>query len=779
MPSGSIPATPSKPGEDPERFSSAAEVISLAAQLFGADQKRSVLRGQVISLYSGAPVYPLAKLQQMGQAWRARTNYRGLEGVISENCTLDYDVETQGEQIVCIYLDFGEGQQRKDWERIMADEFKWMFQKRWKSFNYHIPKRQFNKNLHGLGIHIWPEDHTGNWIPRTPSSGEVLFPDDCPFNFTEEGDFFMLRDFVPSYKLRGYIRNKKEAEALGWNTEIAWKALTLLDKQEGRNRYGNAQADWLARQYEQGDIGYWATRQSGVYINSVFVREYETGRVSQYSTAEGLDLNKYLYKKRNKYADWPIEIFPYDIGNGNIHSVKGLGDRTKDFFEMINRMKNAGVDQIMISAYPNMKQLIQNMDPDKMKLAKIGGLNWLPYGAEPQVIQFPDLEKGLLAMQQDLMQNMVQNNRSAGGQVQIEQKDRMTSEEYQMRSQDMNHLSTASMAMHKSRMDSFYNRIIQQCAKPSGSKQEWAVIAREWRERCMRRGVPMEAFGHIAEVEASLAYGKGSASARINAFSTLMQSPVYLQGSADRQIALERSFTGALLGQSAVDQYCRSADDNEIPDGDDSFAVQENNALAQGGEALAAPRQNQIDHLRIHFGKVAEIVQAQQQGQADPQQAYAAVVAFGRHTKEHLDFLHQNPMKAQDFKFFFNQWQQLSRMADKMRADLESAAEATPPEQQVSEKLQIGLANAQANQQVGMFKAQNSAQLKMRQQMHREAMDQQKLLAQQEREGVKLLHNVRTSNVETAASIAQDTALTAADIHNKQRKTESSLRNSE
>ncbi len=37
----------------------------------------------------------------------------------------------------------------------------------------------------------------------------------------------------------------------------------------------------------------------------------------------------------------------------------------------------------------------------------------------------------------------------------------MTSEEYQMRSQDMNHLSTASMSMHKSRLDGYYNRIVR------------------------------------------------------------------------------------------------------------------------------------------------------------------------------------------------------------------------------------------------------------------------------------------------------------------------------
>jgi len=117
------------------------------------------------------------------------------------------------------------------------------------------------------------------------------------------------------------------------------------------------------------------------------------------------------------------------------------------------------------------------------------------------------------------------------------------------------------------------------------------------------------------------------------------------------------------LGQSAVDQYCRSTEDNELPDGDDSFAVQENNALQNGGDALAAPRQDQTDHLQIHFSKVAEMLQAYQQGQAEAQQIYPAIVAFGKHTQQHLQFLQANPMKKKDFQMFYNQWQQLARMA--------------------------------------------------------------------------------------------------------------------
>lgn len=769
MPAGEIPRTPAERGDLPERFSSAGELISLASQMVGADQKRSVWRSSLEMLRAGAPVYPLARLQQMGQAWRARTNYRGLEGIVTTENTLDYDLETQGDEIVSICIEFGEGEQRADWERTMNCEFKWMFQKRWSGYNYHVPKRHDLKNLYGMGWHLWP-DINGNWIPRTPNAGDILFPEDCPFNFDEEGDYFMLRDWMPDYILYQKIKNEKEAHELGWDIDVCWKALTLLSKNSGaKGNCGTSSAQWLADKFAQGDIGYTTTRQSGVWVNSVFVREFETGKVSQYSVAQGLDLNQYLYKKRDKYDRWPIELFPYDIGNGTIHSVKGLGDRTKDFFEMENRVRNAMVDGVMISSYPSMKQLIQNMDPDKMKLAKIGGLNWLPYGAEPQPMQYPDLGRGPLALMQNLYETMRTNNRGLGMQ-EVKQQDRMTAEEYAMRVQDSYRVSTASEAMQKAHLDSFYDRIVRECAKSNASNKPFAVYAREWRDRCIAKGVPAEAFKTIYEVSAVLAFGKGSASARARAYRDLFDSPVYLNASEQGKIAMERGYTGAILNQSAVEQYCRSANDEDVVDQDESFAVQENNALVNGGDALAASSQNQLEHLQTHFTKVGEIIQAYQQEQIDPQQAYGAIVAFGRHTKQHLDFLRDNPTKKQEFQMYFNQWQQLARIADKMKSDIESAAEATPPEQQVSENLQIGMAKVEANERVATRKAEGSLALKMRQQAMREQMEQTKLTAQQQRDNVKLLHGVQLGNVETAATISQDAALTQADIEHKKKK---------
>src|SRR6185295_11793544 len=123
----------------------------------------------------------------------------------------------------------------------------------------------------------------------------------------------------------------------------------------------------------------------------------------------------YLFKKRFMFDEWPLVLFPYDIGTGDIHSVRGLGWRTKDFFELSNRVNNAMVAQTLIGAFPMVKQNNQSIDPDKLKLMRMGALNLLPFGVEPQQWQFPPLANSGLALQNHLKSTLENNNQSFTG----------------------------------------------------------------------------------------------------------------------------------------------------------------------------------------------------------------------------------------------------------------------------------------------------------------------------------------------------------------------------
>jgi hypothetical protein len=655
--------------------------------------------------------------------------------------------------IIDIDLDYGKGQEQRNWEDCIEQEFTWLIRHRWDDFNFHVPFRIFQKLLHGVGTHIWP-DVSGNWIPRTPRAGHVLFPDNAPFNFNEDGEYFELRDFIPANVLYRKIANEKEASSIGWKPEAVWKALAQSGKDGSGTNTSGYNPDEYQRRIRRGDVGYSATTQSGVWINTIFVREFESGKISQYAVAERTDPGDYLFKKRNRFDSFSdiLTLFPFDIGDGTLHGVKGYGARTKVFFELSNRIKNAMADQVFLGAYPHFSQLQPNLDPDKLKLMIAGGMRIAPFGLQETISKYPPLDNGPLALSRELSDTMRRNNRAGMGGQQPEQVDRGTAEEYAMRQMDANRLNNGSVAAQRQQLRKFYQKMLFAACKESSGDADWAIAAREFRERMFKKGVPKEALKHISEVRAKTNAGKGSASAQMHNLMTLMQT-VYPVTSEDRKVAIERDIVATLFGYSNVDRYARSVDDNELPDGDDSIIALENDALSSGGNAVAAPRQDAVKHLQGHLANAAQIVQAAQQGQIDPQQAYPAIHATGDHCGQHLKFLQSNPQKKQEFAQLYQQWQALGGIADKMKADIESAAQGSPPEEKVSDGLKIGLAKVQSDHQIKTAKAQADEARKMQAQNFKMRM-----------ESVKAAHGLQLGTAKTTAEILHSRARTSADI---------------
>ena len=333
IPHGIEPDSVGAPKLPNARFKDSGEVREYCNAMIMSDRRgRLPLRNAVDGLWSGNPTYSLAKLKSKGQGWRARVNYREMEGLIQAQQTPFYDLVTAVDQCIEVDVDFGNGQERDQIQNSIARNYTWLMMNRWrKGFNFHIPFQQLQMLKHGLGAHLWP---TNSWIPRTPRAGHILFPEGTPANFDEDGKAFMVRDFVPGEDVYGYIKNEKAATAMGWDVKATWKALM-----DTRKKNDSRNLDAYQRDMRSGDLGTSASTQSGLWLNWLYIKEY-TGKISLYVTAEGVE-GDYLFKKRNKHEVWPLTLFPYDIGDGDLHSIRGLGARTKDFFELSNRLKNA------------------------------------------------------------------------------------------------------------------------------------------------------------------------------------------------------------------------------------------------------------------------------------------------------------------------------------------------------------------------------------------------------------------------------------------------------
>ena len=726
-----LPITLEEPGVlPPERFNQYSDASDLCQQMLNADQTRAEWRTNVQKLHDGNALYSKEALEKAGQGWRNRTNFRGMEGLVQNIGDGFYDLDMSMDKLVTVELDFGKGTERARWQDIIETNFTWLLMKKWQGFDYAVQMRTRQMVLHGLGHHI--NAMNDSWIPRTLPMGHLLFPDDTPLNFSEEGEFCMVRDFWTMEMLYNKVRNEAAAEAEGWNTKAVWKGMVEINKQVN----GSAGTSWdvekFQAQYKQGDAQYSNTRRAGIYLNFLYVQEFDTGKISLYVLPEGHDMGGYFFVGRNMFDTWDdvVTLFPYDIGNGTIQSIRGIGARTREFYEMENRLLNAAADQTLLMATPLMKNVGADLDKDKLRLLRLGAFSILPDGIEPaQGAAFQNVSQGLVALRNELKTGMAENNQGAMP-TQPEQKDRQTFLEYSMRSQDASKLNRSRMEMYNRNRTKFFSVMVDRLVKtPTSGGLIHNRLAKAFRERCERQGLPLEALKHIDEVTATRSIGAGSAAARLQGLLLLMQH-IYPVTTTDRKINIEQAIVAETMGRSNVDEFARSQEDNDLVSQDESFATIENDVLAQGGEAKAAKRQDHIMHLATHIGKGEQLAQAYMQEQIAPEQALGAITAIGKHCEEHFVEVQQMESKMPLIKELHKRWISLGKVADRIQNEVDSKQGEASPQQQMSEDGQIKMAKVQMDAEIKQKKAELDEQRKARKAQFNEALSDAKTASQ-------------------------------------------------
>lgn len=693
----------------PERFESASQVRDLCQSLIAADRKRATLRERVDNLVNGFASYPKAALDRKGFGWFPRVNYRGLEGAVSAQTTPLFDLVTEVDHCMELTLDIKaeSSEQRDEWEEWIQQDFTWLLFNRWrKSFNFHLPLSQREMIVHGMGCHVWPQK--GRWTPRTPRGGQILFPDNCSLDFEQDGKYFCLREFVPGEDVYQFIRNEDTARKLGWFPDNVWSALVKAQKQNRRSSSQSINRDEIQRRYRRGDIGYSQASQTGLWLNWLFTAEYEGG-ISLYAVEENISTgNKdkgYLFAKRFMFDEWPLVMFPYDGGNGDIHSVRGLGVRAKDFFELQNRLTNSMVAQVLISSFPQVKQLQPNMDPDKLKLMRVGAMSILPYGVDYAQMQFPQLNNTGLALSRELSDMAAGNNQASNiGGGAPEPKDRETAYSFGIRTQDAARVSNGMQSLYESNLQQFYNKIYRMVLNTPKGSLPHQKMAEEFRERCRKRGVPEEALKEraIGEIREVTSTGAGSAATRLHNILAMMQY-IYPVTTENKKITIERDLTSALMGGAKVDRYARSTTDADIPNSEDSFVAVESDSLSKGGEAVVGDGQNHVKHVAGALAKASQLAEQVQSGEIDPQEALKGLQSLLNHAGEHLQALQNVPQRKAEFDQLSQQWQELSQFTQQLMAEVQQQQSEPSPEQQLSEAGQLGMAKIQ---QAGQLKAQ-------------------------------------------------------------------------
>jgi hypothetical protein len=690
-----------------ERFRDHTDVHNLCDDMIAGDRKRNLLRANVDRIWNGNAVYSRDWLKKKNQSWRARVNYRGLKGMTSLVETAMYNLDVEVREMIHVGIDLGSPNDRRKWEKSIATNITRMYMQNWLDSDFHIQRRIHENVLHGMGYHLC--NVKGQWIPRTPPSGCIIFPQDTPLNFHEDGEYFLARDCRTGVQIYNFIRNEKAAKAMGWNPDAVWRLLSELTKSDRQK----ADPQQTMREYNDGDIG--ASRKSQrAWLNYMYVKEFDDDGskpgISLYIVAERHNVGDYLFRHRYYLEDWPLFLFPYEVGNGAIDSVRGLGEQIKDYSELDNRIKNAMADRVLTgSTIPVMQK--GTIDREALKLMRVGLFSIIPQGLEPAQWNWPDLNQGPLAFSRELKQEMLANNQTAIPQ-EPERSDRQTGMEYMSRSQNISQVASGRSNFYYRNLTRFYAHILKTACKNTTGNSQSAILSKQFMDACARDGVPKEAFDHIVELDAERSVGRGSAASRQQALTALFQF-VYPKAPREKQINLEQDYAASVTSYQQADQYACSHEDANIPNSEDSLIALENQTMEQGGHALAGDGQDHVRHLNGHTGDAEQLQQqCEQNGEQDAEKCFHALISFVAHNQQHLQFLQGSKLNEQDVNEFEQRTNLIAQYAKHLGAIIQSQQDQTPPQQQMSEDGQIKTAKLHMDSQLKTAKLQSDEQRK-------------------------------------------------------------------
>lgn len=732
------------------RFANAGEVREVCDALIKADKPRGDERARVQGLIDGNRPHRPSLLVNKGEGWRANVNYREAEGIIQAVRTPYYDLATEVDPCVEITLDYGRGQMKAEWERVLAEEaHKTIFG--WDAFDWHLQLRHSEMLTFGWGTHLWLDRY--DWRCRTKTMRHVLFPDETTTNL-EDLEYFVVRDSQLAHQLHKYIRNEKAAAAVGWKPQAVKQAIAKAHASKQGNR--NLSAEDVQASLKRGDIGFGNTKAQKIWLNHLFVIEFEGGKndaggITHYIIEEGGD--EYLFERRCRFDGWDqiLSFFPYDIGSdGTVHSVRGLGVRVFPFCELANRLKNHMVDSVLVGSGILLTQSGAGVDNQRLQLAKIGMLRVLPAGLQPAKFQGMDLGQGPLALSRELQGTMMENTKTYRQTVSDGSSRERTATEVAVTQADQARLEKSAHNLEYRGLSKWYREMVRRLCNlnittthPGGTE---AVL---FQQRCMARGVPRAAFSHIAAVDAKRSMGAGSASNRILVAQQLMQFVYPAAGPVEKNNIM-RDFVAAVAGQKAVNRYVPQVSSASVPSNDDSIATLENDAMERGGEATVSPYQDHARHAARHLGRCAQLLQALQAGQADPQAVLAAWNAMGPHIALHIGMLEQDPSRKADYDSLRGQFEQLSRFSDKLAQHLEEQAQSAANAE--------ALAPSDPAEQQQSLEADPEFRLKLQTMQAEYALKQAKLAGELALKKKKLEHQMGLADQKQAANIARQNA---------------------
>lgn len=627
-----------------------------------SDKRRSTnskLRNQ---LEGGLPYDPVT-LKNRGEGWRTNVNFGDSSASRDRALEPYWDMANNVPHKISVTVEENAPDKEK-WQKTFEQCFDLMLED-W-SMGYIINYRQLVNEYveYGPAFALWEDKHSPRW--EALSNNSVFLPKRASLN-SEKWPILAIRKPMGVAELYEKIKDKKSEERAsytGWNVDEVRKAIASAFKESGKTVQGD---DWIRIQDEirNNDLGVNEVNNEIDVIHMYYTEE--NGKISRYSfTEKGANEDDrysskkseaeseegYLYIGKEEHDSFSqlIGTLYWEVGNGQVHGVKGFAIRNFHFSKLINRMKSLVVDSSNMSMSMNFERVDEGGE-ETPPVESYGAINVFPRGLR-QLQVYPAGNQGLDIIGV-LQQNQAENNAQYRDQgKQIAETD--TAKQAEILAGIAAQASQSNASLYLSQLGSSIYAEMMRRLTMKGNKDPDAV---KFKDRCVKRGIPKEIFHELTlVVKTSATAGSASSTARSLTWEKMM-SLSGSQGFNGKWI--KENYIANTLGSTAVDKALLPEDQSGTPSAM-RMAMIENGSLGSG-IPLPVDQMDEHDvHIQVHLQPATQIVESARQGGEVSQEQMVLMQLLLPHLEEHFNFLNSDETKQDIRRQLFAQFNAVS-----------------------------------------------------------------------------------------------------------------------
>ncbi len=706
------------------RMSDPLAVQNYSRRLIDNDDKRAWKRSRVNGLVDGNPPYRNSELLKAGRAEACNVNWGTARGYLEGASGAFYDLFSEAPGFMEVRCGYGTPEEREVWSDQISAEVDHALRES-PVWDYEMSLAIDNLILHGCGPMLFEDA----WrpLPKAFLCGDLKVPEFTKSDTTYWEAAMVQATYFPP-ELYAFIEDEKMAEAVGWNVEFTRKV--IANAMGLRNQAGRMyEWEFYQQELKNNSLSYYDEPRV-CRVCHVFWREFD-GRITQAiverDSASGVQC-EFLYRRVGRYGSWNNVVHPlyFDHGNGGYHhSVTGLGVKMFSAMEYENRLLCNLADKAFapkVLFKPTTAEARQ-----KFELATYGEFGVLPKGLD--AIQTPVaglMDDGIKL--HEMIGGVVSSNLSSYRQQVPMQKpgNPPTKWQKQYEAALQSALSKTQFNRFYKQLDTLYREIYRRLSDPNSPDE----MAKDFLERCLDKGVPMEAIGRPEYVGAARVVGQGSAFMRKAAIDGLLMVAGSLPEEGRSNLLADK--VAAEAGQAAVLRYYPRG---QAPTASDQVAeaTQWVGVMMAGVPAVVASSQNAVVYATTFLSAAMEAVKSMRMG-ADPAGVLKFLGLVGPAIAAHLKRFSQDPTRAGVFKSLLEQWKQLAGVTDKLKDAVEKMTEAQGQQRQATQQAltdeqlkqqklasDIALKTAKTRAQLGQ--SRDKHQLKMREQIEDHQLD--------------------------------------------------------